>query len=406
MVKSRTLQNGMELIYMPLSHVQSTSVGVWIRSGSMYETRAENGASHFIEHMLFKGTARRTAFQIAEETDFVGGQMNAYTARDCTCFYTKTLCEQMEMSMDLLSDMIFHSRFDAADFELERSVILEEIKMYEDSPEDVAQDLMVETAWRDHPLGRGVAGTAESVTALTREAVLDYRARRYVPGNMVLAVAGKFDEAALLALAEQYFGCEVGESAPVLLTPPHFTPGDVRRTKDIEQAQLCYAFEGVPYGDPRLFALSLLNSVLGGGMSSRLFQSVRETHGLCYTIYAFASAYEGAGLFGIYAGLNRDCLDRAEALIFEEIDRLSRDGVTDYELQKSKSQLKANLVMGRESVYGQMSSIGKPKLLGGPIRTPQETAALVDRVTAEELQSLARTMLRRDHCVRVVVSRD
>jgi len=382
------LKNGIRLVYEKIPFAKTVSVGIWVRAGSMYETKRENGISHFIEHMLFKGTKNRSAYKIAEEMDFVGGHMNAYTSRECTCYYSKTLSDSLELSVDMLSDMYYNSLFSPEDIEVERKVIIEEINMYEDSPEDVAIDSLTEFIWENNPLGYQIAGTEESVGGITREMMLDYMERRYTPLNTVISVAGSFDENVLVELCEKYFSKEKS-SVEESVAPPEFIPGRKEREKDIEQTHLSIAYPGIKLSDDRIYEITLLNNILGASMSSRLFQSVREKHGLCYSIYSYTASFPQAGMIGIYAGLNGDELDKAEKLIDAEIKKLVRENVSEYELEKAKSQIKCSLIMSGESVSSKMSSNGKSILLMGRIRSEEETVRKINGIDQRLLRKCA-----------------
>ena len=389
------LSNGTCLVYEKMPFSKIVSVGLWIRAGSMYETKKENGISHFIEHMLFKGTKKRSARRLAEEMDFVGGQMNAYTSRECTCYYTKALSESLELSIDLLSDMYYNSLFSESDIELERKVIIEEINMYEDSPEDVALDTVTEIVWQN-PLGYQIAGTEETVEALTREMMLDYMKRRYTPENTVISVAGSFDEKELIRLCEKYFSEGVNAENEEKLTKPVFRVCREERVKDIEQAHISIAYPGCPIGDENIYPLSILNNIFGGSMSGRLFQSLREKYGLCYSVYSYTASFPQAGMLGIYAGLNENELSLAEKLIDEETEKM-RQGVSEYELEKAKSQIKCGVIMSRESVSSRMSDNGKEILLTGRIRSEKEILKKIDKVTAEEIRKLSEEIFRKEN---------
>lgn len=388
MHKIHHLPNGIRLVYEKMSHTKSVSIGVFVKSGSMYETKEENGISHFIEHMLFKGTKKRSAKQIAEEMDFVGGQINAYTAKDYTCYYTKVLSEDLALSVDILSDMYYNSLFKEEDIELERGVIIEEINMYEDSPEDIAIDSAIEKMWSGHPLGFLISGTEESVSNLTRTMMLDYMKKHYTPENTVISVVGCFDVKALIALLEKYFSKSVptaegnGEKAV-------FHPGIWERKKDIEQTHLTITYPSFPLGNPKNRTLFLLNSIFGASMSSRLFQKLREENGLCYSIYSFSGIYPDAGFFGIYAGIADETLDKALKMIDDETERMCREKVSDFELQKAFSQLRCSVLMGRESTEARMANYGKSLLLRNRVRTDKKTLSYYEKVTADDILNCA-----------------
>ena len=384
MYNTHYLKNGICLVYEKMPYAKSVSVGIWVKAGSMYEAAEENGISHFIEHMLFKGTEKRSAKAIAEETDFVGGQINAYTSRECTCYYTKTLEENMPLSLEILSDMYHNSLFKEEDIELERGVILEEINMYEDSPEDVALDGVLAKMWKKSPLGLKVEGTTDSVNSITRDMMLSYMKRRYNAKNTVISVAGGFDEKVLIALCEEYFSRE-DDYVPESPTETVFYSGMHRQKKEIEQAHLAIAYPSYDMFSERLYSQSLMNSIFGGSMSSRLFQSVRENHGLCYSIYSYTSSFANAGMLGIYAGLSSDAIDEAQDMIEKEIHTICTKPVSDYELEKVKNHLRCSIIMSRESAGSRMNENGKSMLLLGRVRTDDEIIEKIGDVTPGDI---------------------
>ncbi len=386
------LKNGIRLVYEKMPHTKTVSVGVFVKSGSMYETEKEKGISHFIEHMLFKGTCNRSAKEIAEEMDFAGGRINAYTARECTCYYTKVLSEDLRLSAEILGDMYYNSLFREEDIELERGVIIEEINMYEDSPEDLALDSVCEHMWKDNPLGYIISGSEESVKGISREMMLDYMRCRYTPENTVISVAGAFDEEDMKSIFEEFFS--QGKNAPSeLLQKPEFTFGTWSRVKDIEQTHLSIAYRGLDLSSDKLYTMSVLNNILGGSMSSRLFQKVREDNGLCYSIYSYTASFPQAGMAGIYAGLSDNALCSALDMIDGEIARICSEKVSDYELKKAKSQIKCGIVMSRESVASHMAENGKSLLLTDRVRTADEILKTVLSVTEEDILSVANEIL-------------
>ena len=387
------LKNGICLVYEKMPYLKSVSLGIWVKSGSMYETKEENGISHFIEHILFKGTKSRSARDIAEQMDFAGGHINAYTSRECTCYYTKTLEENMKLSLEILSDMYYNSLFKEEDIELERGVIIEEINMYEDSPEDVALDSILEYAWSSNPLGFNVAGTIQSVETITRDMMIDYYKRRYSPKNTVISVAGCFDEDKLIGLCEEYFSQKADEVFHPLQEAV-FHSGRWTRKKDIEQAHLSIAYPSYNHSSDRIYSQSLLNNILGGSMSSRLFQSLRENSGLCYSIYSYTASYPTTGMFGIYAGLSDDAIDKAFDMTEKEIHNICTRPVSDYELNKAHSQLKCSILMSRESAASRMSENGRSQLLLGRVRTDEEILEKIAAVTAADILDDANRIFR------------
>ncbi|MBQ8540350.1 MAG: insulinase family protein [Clostridia bacterium] len=385
-----TLKNGLRIITEVMPGAQSVFVGVWVKAGSSNERDSEWGISHFIEHMVFKGTEKRTAQEISEETDYVGGQANAFTSRDCTCYYSRTLPAHMELSFDILSDIYHNPRLLKKDIDLERGVIKEEIMMYEDCPEDLVQDRLLAAVYPGSAIGREIAGSLDSVDLLGRNEMLDYMARYYTPDNTVITVCGKFDEAEAIRLCEKYFSKRIATFGGDRIIVPTFTPVEEKWEKDIEQAHLCLSYPSAPLKDDKLsYTLSALSNIFGGSMSSRLFSKVREERGLCYSVYSYSSQTEVSGLFSIYTGLNANCLDDAEAVIHNEISRLLKDGITDYELTKGKEQLKAAILMDMENPSSRMSALGKDLLIYNEVKPVEAIVKDIDAVTKADIEQAA-----------------
>ena len=392
-----TLPNGVRVALETMPFVRSAAVGVWVESGSRHETPETNGISHFIEHMLFKGTARRTAKDIADEMDAVGGQLNAYTTKECTCYHARVLDTHLEKAVDVLSDMFFHSAFAPAEIERERGVILEEIAMYEDTPEDIAHDGLQAAAWRGSALGMPIQGTAASIAPFTQETFRAYMSAHYRPERTVLSVAGNFDRDKTLALLEKAFGnFPTTADAPAAPALTVYSPGAAAEAKDVEQLHLCLGFPGISVDSEESYTLAVMNAYLGGGMSSRLFQSLREDSGLVYSIYSSHEAFRGAGLFTIYAALNPQQAKAALALIHAEIVGLLNGGITAEELERKKEQLKSSYLLSLESSGGRMGSIGRSTLLLNRILSPDELIARIDRVDLPGVLDLAKRIFRLD----------
>lgn len=373
-----------------MSGAQSVFVGVWVKAGSSNERYSEWGISHFIEHMVFKGTEKRTAQQISEETDYVGGQANAFTSRDCTCYYSRTLPGHMELSFDILSDIYHNPRLSQKDIDLERGVIKEEIMMYEDCPEDLVQDRLLAACYPDSAIGREIAGSLTSVDSLNRAEMADYMERYYTPDNTVITVCGKFDEAEAIRLCEKYFSGRNTIFKGDRIIVPTFTPVEEKWEKDIEQAHLCLSYASAPLINDKLsYTLSALSNILGGSMSSRLFSKVREERGLCYSVYSYSSQTEVSGLFSIYTGLNVNCLDDAEIVIHKCIADLLKDGITDYELTKGKEQLKAAILMDMENPSSRMSALGKDLLIYNEIKAVDAIVRDIDSITKKDVDNAA-----------------
>lgn len=388
MYVKRVLPNGVRLISEKLDTVRTASIGIWVGNGSRYEPAALNGISHFIEHMIFKGTEKRSAQHIAIAIDALGGQANAFTDKECTCYYMKVLDKRLKTGISILADMFMHSRFAQEDIDLERGVVLEEIDMYEDSPEDVAIDKLFEKCYEGSALGRPILGTAETLQTINSEAMHDYMNRYYRPKDTVIAVSGHFTEDDLDYIAELFSHME-GEGRNQI-TPATYQPSLLLREKDIEQNHLCLSFPGVSLLSEERFAMNLLSSILGGGMSSRLFQGVREQNGLCYSIYTFTTPHLDIGLLSIYTGLGAETEHKALELIVRELHRFCEDGPTADELSRCREQVKTTLLMGLESTGTRMMTIGRSELLRGQVAAVEQVLAAYDKVTADDLLQLAR----------------
>lgn len=394
MVQIETLPNGVRLVTEHIQTVRSAALGIWVGGGSREEEGAESGAAHFIEHMLFKGTARRTAQDIARETDAIGGQMNAFTTKECTCFYGRVLDDHLPQALDILYDMVYHSSFTQEAVETERGVILEEIDMYEDTPDDLCAEKLAAQVFQGSPLARPILGAKETLEGMTGDFLRDYHRRHYEGHNTVVALAGSFSPAILDDLRQRFSRLPAGQPRP--LVPAAYTPGFVATAKPIEQNHLTLAFPGLDYNSPRRFALQLLSSILGGGVSSRLFQTVREQQGLCYTIYSYGAGHADTGLFCLYTALNRDTEAKALATIRQVVDQLRQEGPTQEELTRAREQSKANVMMGLESTQSRMSHAGRSLLFSGEILTPEQIIAAYDAVTREDVIALAQDLFRWD----------
>jgi predicted Zn-dependent peptidase len=384
-----TLKNGVRVVTEHIPYVRSVSMGIWVNTGSRNELAVNSGISHFIEHMFFKGTQRRTAKDIAESIDSIGGQINAFTAKEYTCYYTKTLDTHLDLALDLLSDMFFNSKVDSKDIDVERRVILEEINMYEDSPEELVHDILSETVWSGDPLGYPILGTKDSLEGINREGIIKYIDSSYTPMNTVIAIAGNFDYDDIMKIITEKFenwdmkGNRLSEYEEI-----KFNNKTVYKEKDTEQVHLCIGFEGIEQGDDRIYDLLVVNSIFGGGMSSRLFQKIREEMGLVYSIYSYPSSYKKAGLFTIYAGMGPNQIDEVTRLISAEISLLKTNKIVESELYKAKEQLKGNYILGLESTSSRMNSIGKSELILGRIKTPDEIIERIDSITTQSVAEI------------------
>ena len=387
-----TLPNGARLLLQEVPGAQSAALGFFVGVGSRHEAPRENGAAHFIEHMLFKGTARRSAGQLARDMDAIGGQFNAYTTKEHTCFYGRTLDRHLDEGLDILADMLFHSRFDQGDVELERGVILEEIGMYEDTPEDLVSERLSVAVYRGTPLARPILGRESTLEGMTGEWLARWQRKHYHAGNLVAALAGKFSPAQADSLRDLLAALPSG--LPAQSPPVTYRPAVTAKKKAIEQNHLILAFPAPGYLDERRPQVMLLNALLGGGCSSRLFQQLREERGLCYSVYSYVADHADTGLLGIYAGVSRDqewaALEGARRVALELADH----GPSQEEVDRVREQAKANLLMGSESVQARMSHLGSSALLYGRVRETEELLDLYDAVTREQLRDLAGALFR------------
>jgi len=401
------LDNGIQVVTEKIPHFRSISIGVWFRVGSVDETDKENGLSHLIEHMLFKGTANRSAKEIAETMDAVGGQLNAFTAKECTCYYCKIIDEHLELAINLLADMILNSKFDEQELEREKGVILEEIYMYEDSPEDLAHDLLSSTFFGSHALGQSIMGTRDNLERFTRDEVLSFFKRFYSPDNMVISVAGNFDEKELISLIDKYFGnWQKSYTNNNRYSTYKSNKNFAFKKKDIEQVHLCIGGPGVVLGDDKTYAISVFNNLFGGGMSSRLFQKIREERGLAYSVFSYPSSYLNGGLFAIYAGMKSEQTMTVASLIREEIEDIKNKGISESEFTKAREQLKGNYILGLESTNSRMTAIGKSQLLLNRIITPTEVLKKIDSVSLDDVYNIMDEILIPEKFTIVTVARE
>ena len=401
-VRRTVLPGGLRVITEAMPTVRSVSFGVWVGVGSRDETPALAGSSHYLEHVLFKGTKRRSALEISAALDAVGGEMNAFTSKEYTCFYARVLDNDLPLAVDVISDMMTSSIVRTADVDSERGVILEEIAMHEDDPGDVVHDAFAEALFGDTPLGRPILGTVESINALQRNAIHGYYRRRYRPENMVIAVAGNLDHAKVVRLVSKAFDAMLTDDAQVdrLPSPPRVGGRPPRARSGVsvvgrptEQAHLVFGMPAVSRVDERRFALGVLNGALGGGMSSRLFQEIREKRGLAYSVYSYAAHHAETGMFGVYAGCQPARAKQVLEICREQVDLVARGGITADELARGKGQLAGALVLGLEDTGSRMSRLGKAELVYGEILTVDEILGRIESVTLEQVREIAADVL-------------
>lgn len=397
------LPNGLRVVGERLPYLRSVSIGAWMHVGSMMEEKAESGLSHFLEHMVFKGTEKRTARQIAEEMDAVGGQLNAFTGRDCTCFYAKVIDENLELAVDILADMVINATMDETELEKERGVILEEISMDEDSPEDLVHDMLQAAQFGEQSPGQPILGPADQIAAYTRDDLLNFRKKHYAPKETVVALAGNYDPDKVLAWVTEYFGGWENEIAPVETPDWQVLTGvNAIREKDTEQMHICMGFPGMAYGTEGVYPLAVANNILGGAMSSRLFQRIREDLGLAYSVYSYPNTYKGVGTFGLYAGVSPKNAEQVLQEIRAELDKFVTEGITEKEFRDSVTQLRSGYLMGLESPGARMQGLGRSTLLRGKPLSHEATLAAIEAVTMEKVMEVARDVLTQDPCIAIV----
>jgi len=389
------LENGLTIVTEQLPHVRSVSLGVWLRSGSRRETREQNGIAHFIEHMLFKGTLRRSAEEIAKAVDSIGGNLDAFTAKECTSFSIKVLDEHLKFAIDLVSDLVLHPRLDPKAIDKERSIVLEEIKMVEDTPDDLVHELFIQNLWKNHPLGWPILGTQETIARIQRSQLEKYFEKCYVPKNMVVAAAGRLDHAQLTNWIGQKFG-RLDHSHPPSPspTPRAFAEIHTRNKRSLEQVHLCLGVPSHPITHSARYTCYVLNTILGGGMSSRLFQNIRERRGLAYTVFSSLDPYSDTGCLSIYAATAPQSTTQTIELILQELRKMKKSLVSKDELKRAKEHLKGGLVLGLESTGSRMGNLARQELYFGTFTTMNEVMRCIDAVTAEEVRKIARESFR------------
>ncbi len=389
MIKKYTLDNGIRIVMENIDYVKSASLGVWVNIGSNNETVESNGLSHFIEHMLFKGTTNRKANEIAEDMDNLGGQLNAFTSKECTCFYVKVLDENIEEAVDILSDMFFNSLFQQEEIEKEISVVIEEIKMYEDSPEDVVHDKLTEIIFNDSPMAYNILGTEENLKTFTTQKVVNYMKEKYSPYNTVISIAGNFNEEQFIKIINEKFKNWENTNIEHVDKEGEYLRKVVGINKDLEQLHMCIGNKTISRHDENYYPLLVLNNIFGGTMSSRIFQEVRENKGLVYSIYSFVSNYSNTGIFSIYAGMSYDQAEDALRTILKEMVSMKKGEITEKEFKRAKQQIKGNYILGLESTSSRMSAIGRRELLFNEIQYPEEVIESINSVKFEDVLKVA-----------------
>ncbi|HXZ32016.1 MAG TPA: pitrilysin family protein [Terriglobales bacterium] len=389
-IQREVLPNGLTVITEQMQHIRSISVGIWVKTGSRDEDLQWNGISHFVEHMVFKGTKHRSAEEIARQVDSIGGNMDAFTAKECICFNVKVLDEHFPIAMDVLSDLVLNPVFDSQDITRERGVILEEIKMDEDNPDYLVHEIFTQNFWKDHPLGKPILGTKDSVKRFERDPVLDFYAQRFGPDNLIISAAGNLNHRGFLELVNKHFEhmkpVKNGFHSPQPTIVPRII---MRNKKSLEQVQICVGVPAHPIAHEKRHASYILNTLLGGGMSSRLFQNIRERQGLAYAIYSDLNPYRDTGCLSVYAGTSRESAAKVVQCIVSEFRKLKAEPVPDEELRRSKDQLKGSLMLSLESSTSRMSNLARQEMYFDRFYGMDELLEKIEAVTAEQLQELA-----------------
>ena len=389
MVVREVLDNGLRLITETMPHVRSVTIGVWLTRGSRHESDERSGIAHFVEHMLFKGSDTRTAEDIAQSIDSIGGQLDAFTAKEYASYYIKVLDEHLPLAVDLLSDIVLRPAFAPDEIEREKKVILEEIKMVEDTPDDLVHELFTQHFWEGHPLGRPILGSKETVEGLTRDALRTYFTNAYVGANIIISAAGNIEHANVRELIQHAFGGVAAHGEPLNGTPPAIVPQVIVRTKELEQSHVVLGTTSYPQKHDDRYVSYILNTVLGGSMSSRLFQNVREKRGLAYAVFSGLSAYRDAGSFTIYAGCSNAAVGEVIDLVVEELRGVKQAPVPDAELQRAKDHLKGSLMLSLENTASRMSHLARQEIYFDRQFGLDETLQGVERVTAADVQRVA-----------------
>lgn len=388
MINKYTLDNGVRILAEKIDHVKSASIGIWVKVGSNNENEETNGLSHFIEHMLFKGTKNRKANEIAEEIDSLGGQINAFTSKECTCFYVKVLDENINEAIDILSDMFFNSLFEEDEIKKEISVVIEEIKMYEDSPEDLVHDKMSEIIFKNSSMAYNILGTEENIKTFDKEKILKYMKKHYSPKNTVVSIAGNFDEENFVQLVKDKFETWNNTENRVEYTNSEYKKDVFGIHKDLEQLHMCIGNRTLGRHDKNHYPLLILNNIFGGTMSSRIFQEVREKRGLVYSIYSYISAYKHSGIFSIYAAMSYEEAENALSTILKEMVSMKKN-ITELEFLRAKQQIKGNYILSLENTSSRMSAMGRRELMYDEIKYPEEIVDKINSVKFDDVIKVA-----------------
>ena len=402
--RKTVLPNGVRVVSEEIPYVRSVSVGIWVDTGSRDESADLNGISHFVEHMVFKGTEHRSIAEIARSLESVGGYLNAFTGKEHTCFYARVLDEHLPLALDVTTDLLLHATFPPKELEKEKGVVIEELRNAEDDPDDIIHDLADKQVFGRHPLGMPVIGSEQTVRAFRRNDLLAYRTERYTPDRIVVAAAGRLDHDKLMELVERHLGGLRPSKQPAERTRPLRHRGqELRLSKPIQQAHLCLGALGYSVHQRQRFPLLVLNTLLGDGMSSRLFQTIRERHGYAYSVYSYANTMSDTGTFGVYAGMDNANVSKVLGLVWAELDHLRSKNVPRSELRRTKDQLKGSMMLSLESIPNRMMRLGGSELSIGRLPSLDSILDSIEAVTAEDVQAVADVLFRRDRFATVIL---
>ena len=403
-IRKEVLENGLTVLTERMPHVRSISLGIWLRIGSRNETAEVNGVAHFIEHLLFKGTTCRSGEEIARQVDSIGGHLDAFTAKETICYSSKVLDEHLPIAFDILSDLVLNPKFDPADIQKEQGVVLEEIKMVEDTPDDLVNEIFTQNFWKDHPLGRPILGTKQSIIRLDRERILQFFQEFYIPEVIIVSAAGNLDHERVVDLIRSRFGTIPARRNGYLEAPAHsHSRITIRSKKELEQVHICLGVPACPLPDEDRYGCYVLNTILGGGMSSRLFQNIREKQGLAYAIYSGLTSYRDTGCLSVYAGTSLETTGKVVNLIVSEFRNLKQQTVDVEELRRAKDYLKGSLMLGLESTSSRMSNLARQEMYFGRYFSLDEMASRIEAVTSEDVQRLARNFFETRHIALTVL---
>ncbi|MBN1880626.1 MAG: insulinase family protein [Deltaproteobacteria bacterium] len=392
MFHKRSIGSGITFLSEHIPYVHSVSLGIWVTSGSVFDGDKTRGIAHFVEHMIFKGTHKRDAFAIVKEIDDVGGVLNAYTSKEYTHFYVKVLKEDLPLAVDIITDIFLNSTFPVDEIDREKRVVIQEVKMVEDSPEEYVHELAFERMWDSHPLGYSILGDDRTINGFHRDVLLEYVGTHHVRDNIMVGAVGNLEDTDLESLLSTALR-DVAEGSHGKLLPPRFLPGSVVRERDIEQVHAVVSFPALNFSHPKRYAQFVLNTIIGGGMSSRLFQEIREKRGMAYNVYSYLNTFREAGVMGVYAGTEPDRVSELTAVLERELSRIAKEAVTDDEIRSAKGQIKGNVLLGLESMSARLGRMGKNEMYFGRQVSAEEIHKKIEAVTIDDVSEVAREVI-------------